>query len=93
LAESLRNAEVALNAQQQRAWIDLDEDAQITAMKAVEHVDFFAAIQEAVRSHLYSHPMLWQHLGYEGPSADKGGYLYRGAGVIDWLPQWHGNSS
>ena len=62
-AALLRNAEVALNAQQQRAWIDLDEDDQIAAMKAVEHMDFFTAIQEAVRPHLYSHPVPWQHLG------------------------------
>jgi hypothetical protein len=26
-------------------------------------------------------------LGYEGPSFERGGYLNRGAGDIDWLPE------
>jgi hypothetical protein len=26
-------------------------------------------------------------LGYEGPSFARGGYINRGAGEIDWLPE------
>ena len=56
-------------------------------MKAIEQRDFFVAIQMSVQTAFYNHPAVWAHLGYEGPSFDKGGYLNRGAGVIDWLPR------
>ena len=85
-AGALRAAEEALDAQVQGNWIARDEMAQITAMKAVEQRDFFITIQMAVQSNFYNHPAVWAHLGYEGPSFEKGGYINRGAGEIDWLP-------
>lgn len=85
-AEWLRNAEKALDAQQPQRWADLDEKRQIAAMRAIEHKDFFAAIRATVQVNLYNHPAVWALLGYEGPSFAKGGYINRGAGVIDWLP-------
>jgi hypothetical protein len=86
-ADTLRAAEDALNAQQPQAFMALDEDAQVAAMRAVEGQPFFAAIQLAVQSRLYNHPAIWALLGYEGPSFQRGGYLNQGAGVIDWLPE------
>ena len=86
-AETLRSAEQALNSQQQADFIDLDADAQIEAMRAVEKMNFFAAIQSAVKIRVYNHPAIWRALGYEGPSYEQGGYLNRGAGEIDWLPE------
>jgi hypothetical protein len=86
-AETLRAAETALDAQQPRRFVDLDEAAQIAAMQAVESQPFFLLIQEAVRSRLYNHPAVWALVGYEGPSFERGGYLNQGAGVIDWLPE------
>jgi len=87
LAEMLRSAEQALNAQQLADFINLDADAQIDAMRAVERMSFFTAIQGVVRSRVYYHPAIWNLLGYEGPSFQQGGYLNRGAGEIDWLPE------
>ena len=86
-AEVLGAAEEALNAQQSADFTELDEQAQIAAMQAIEGMGFFGAIQSAVRSKLYNHPAVWKHLGYEGPSFAKGGYLHRGSGDIDWLPE------
>lgn len=86
-AGMLRAAETALNAQQPADFTALEEEDQVAAMTAVEHMDFFAAIQGAVRSRLYYHPAIWALLNYEGPSYQLGGYLNRGAGVIDWLPE------
>ncbi len=86
-AETLRSAEQALNSQQQADFIDLDADAQIEAMRAVEQMNFFTAIQGAVKIRFYNHPAIWRVLGYEGPSFEQGGYLNRGAGEIDWLPE------
>ena len=35
---------------------------------------------------LYDDHEVWELLGYEGPSFDKGGYLDRGFDDLDWLP-------
>ena len=35
---------------------------------------------------LYNNPDVWPKFGYEGASADKGGYINRGFSDIDWLP-------
>ena len=85
--EALQAAEEALNAQQAANFVDLDEEAQITALQNTEQMEFFATIQAAVRAQLYYHPAVWELLGYEGPSYQQGGYLNRGAGEIDWLPE------
>ena len=34
---------------------------------------------------LYNQKELWPIFGYEGASADKGGYIERGFDDIDWL--------
>jgi hypothetical protein len=36
---------------------------------------------------LYNQPEVWPKFGYEGASADKGGYLHRGFNDLDWLPE------
>jgi len=83
--ETLMNAEKALNAQQPQRWIDLDEESQIASMKAIDRTDFFATIRGALQTQLYNHSSVWAVLGYDGPSFEKGGYIERGAGVVDWL--------
>lgn len=85
LLDHIAQAHAALDVDQQAAFIDLDEEAQVAAMQAVEDMDFFRAIQGAVRSRLYRHSRVWEHLGYDGPSFAQGGFLNRGAGDIDWL--------
>jgi hypothetical protein len=77
----------ALNASQSGDFVDLDEGSQIAALQSVESQPFFAAIQMNVGVTFYYHPAVWALLGYEGPSFDKGGYLHRGSGDIDWLPE------
>ena len=34
---------------------------------------------------IYNNPEVWKVLGYEGPSAELGGYINRGFSDIDWL--------
>ena len=87
--EMLRNADTALNSQGPQRWIELDEKHQIAAMRAIERMDFFATIQVTIQTRLYNHPAVWAVLGYEGPSFEKGGYIDRGAGAIDWPSEAH----
>jgi hypothetical protein len=48
---------------------------------------YFLAIQNQVRVGIYNGAAFWKHVGYPGPSKGFGGYLHRGAGDIDWLPE------
>ena len=36
---------------------------------------------------LYNDKEVWDILGYEGASYDKGGYINRGFNDLDWLPE------
>ncbi|HMB73754.1 MAG TPA: hypothetical protein VKQ06_09300 [Gammaproteobacteria bacterium] len=80
-------AEQALNARRERDFLALGEAEQIAVMREVEQLEFFSVIQTAVRLRLYNHPGFWNLIGYEGSSWQRGGYLNRGAGEIDWLPE------
>ena len=84
---SLDAAERALNARRGADFVELDASEQIAVMQEVEETDFFAAIRTEVRTRLYNHPAFWELIGYEGSSWERGGYLNRGAGEIDWLPE------
>jgi hypothetical protein len=86
LADAFRSAEIELDARSESGFLDLTADEQLATMQAVEDAEFFAAIATAVRIRLYNHPAFWSLIGYEGPSWQRGGYLNRGAGEIDWLP-------
>jgi len=77
----------ALDSQMGSDFVTADEAAQIAAMRVIEGDSAFIAIQEAVRTGVYQHPACWEAIGYGGPSFQDGGYLHRGAGEIDWLPE------
>ncbi len=82
----LESAVGSLDHQSGGNWQDMDESAQIDAMRAIEAEPFFAAIQGQVLARIYNGQAFWKHVGYPGPSQGFGGYLRRGAGEIDWLP-------
>jgi hypothetical protein len=69
------------------AWRELDAAAQVDLMRNIETEAWFTAIQNRVRAGIYNAPAFWKHIGYPGPSKDFGGYLHKGAGEIDWLPE------
>jgi hypothetical protein len=83
----LDQAAAALDARAGGPWQDLDQAAQVAAMRRIETEAFFVAIQNAVRAGIYNDPAFWKHVGYAGPSKGFGGYLHRGAGDIEWLPE------
>jgi len=83
----LDSAAAALDAQQDESWFDLDEAAQISAIKDIQGEAFFAAILGALRGAFYYHPAVWEHINYPGSSKEHGGYLHRGFNDISWLPE------
>ncbi len=64
----------------------LDDAAALAHLKGMAETDFFTQVQGKALLAFYDDPDVWAHLGYEGPSFDKGGYIHRGFNDLDWLP-------
>lgn len=62
------------------------EQDRVAVLKTIESEDFFKTFRSGLVTALYNQESLWTRLGYEGPSAEKGGYIRRGFDDIDWLP-------
>ena len=58
--------------------------------RAIETAVFFQKLRGDLLVTLYNNKEVWPKFGYEGASADKGGYINRGFNDIDWLPQAKG---
>jgi hypothetical protein len=65
----------------------LDENDRVFVLRAVESTPFFKKLRSDLVVTLYNQKPLWAKFGYEGASADKGGYINRGFNDIDWLPE------
>ncbi|HQT66781.1 MAG: Twin-arginine translocation pathway signal [Rhodospirillales bacterium 20-60-12] len=63
-----------------------DEASRVTVLKAIEAHPFFKAVRADLVVSLYNQHDLWPKFGYEGASAQLGGYIHRGFNDIDWLP-------
>lgn len=66
----------------------LAADEQTATHWLREYADepYFRAIRGIAVVALYDDHEVWDLLGYEGPSFDRGGYLHRGFDDLDWLP-------
>ncbi len=64
----------------------LDEAAATASLEKVDREPFFRQIHATTVVALYDDREVWQLLGYEGSSFEKGGYLERGFDDLDWLP-------
>lgn len=67
-------------------FLELDEDAALAAITAIEGSDYFELVKATAVVELYDNPLVWKAFGYEGPSAHLGGYINRGFDDLDWLP-------
>lgn len=61
------------------------QQAQLVLLR-VQHTTFFGFVRQTVVVNLYEDEEVWEALGYEGPSFEKGGYVNRGFDDLDWLP-------
>ena len=64
----------------------LDDSSATEYLKGIEGSAFFATVRGNAVVALYNDQEVWDTLGYEGPSFDKGGYIGRGFNDLDWLP-------
>ncbi|MEJ7650436.1 MAG: hypothetical protein WKF57_15595 [Nakamurella sp.] len=64
----------------------LEDDAATQVVEQIADTPFFALVHSTTVVALYDDHEVWDLLGYEGSSFDKGGYLHRGFDDLDWLP-------
>ncbi len=63
------------------------EADRVALLRGIEHTKFFRTLRADLVVSLYNQPEIWPKFGYEGSSAEHGGYLNRGYADIDWLPK------
>ena len=87
LLESIETGRAALDRAAGMPWINATPEAQTEAIAALDETAFFASVRAIAAPTFYGDPEVWAQFGYQGPSFDKGGYLTRGFGDLDWLPR------
>lgn len=68
-------------------WDDLGADAREAALKKIDSTPFFQTVRGECVTGIYNNADVWKIYGYEGPSAELGGYLHRGFDEITWPDQ------
>ena len=63
------------------------EADRVALLQRIEQTAFFQKIRGDLVVSLYNQKELWPKFGYEGSSAEQGGYIKRGFADIDWLPK------
>lgn len=61
------------------------EADRLVLLRGIEHTKFFRTLRADLVVSLYNQPEIWPKFGYEGSSAEHGGYIARGFDDIDWL--------
>ncbi len=68
-------------------YLDVGWEAdRVTLLRGIEHTKFFRTLRADLIVSLYNQPEIWPKFGYEGSSAEHGGYIARGFDDINWLP-------
>lgn len=63
------------------------EADRVVLLQGIEQTDFFKQLRSDLVVSLYNQEEVWPKFGYEGSSAEHGGYIKRGFNDIDWLPK------
>ncbi|MCA6111076.1 gluconate 2-dehydrogenase subunit 3 family protein [Bradyrhizobium cenepequi] len=63
------------------------EADRVALLQRIEQTAFFQKVRGDLVVSLYNQKEVWPKFGYEGSSAEYGGYLKRGFADIDWLPK------
>ena len=63
------------------------EADRVVLLQDIEQTSFFKQVRSDLVVSLYNQQELWPKFGYEGSSAEQGGYIKRGFNDIDWLPK------
>jgi hypothetical protein len=61
------------------------EADRVDILRQIQSGKFFQTVRGNLITGIYNNPEVWPKFGYEGPSADKGGYINRGFNDVNWL--------
>lgn len=62
------------------------ERDRLPLLQEISATPFFQKLRGDLVVSFYNQEELWPRFGYEGSSAEHGGYIHRGFDDIDWLP-------
>lgn len=65
-------------------FLKLSPGYQTEALKRIEGSEFFQKVRGHTVVALYNNKNVWANFGYQGSSAEQGGYLYRGFQDAGW---------
>jgi hypothetical protein len=86
LTEGVAAIDVAAQKQFGKTYTQLpDEQSRLVILTAMEKTPFFAKLRGDLVVSLYNQPTVWGKLGYQGSSAELGGYLNRGFNDQNWM--------
>jgi hypothetical protein len=86
LAGTLEQGVRDLDAAKGTPFKELSDGDARAVVEGMSESPFFQTVRATAVVALYDQAEVWELLGYEGPSFDKGGYLERGFDDLDWLP-------
>jgi len=66
-------------------WLELSDGYKFDSLKAMEATPFFQTVRGECVTGIYNNPAVWRLFGYEGASAEFGGYIDRGFNDLGWL--------
>ena len=84
-AELLKTGVAELDGAMGIKWTALSDGNQLKVLEAISSGPFFQKVRGKAVVALYNNPLVWRHFGYEGASADFGGYFERGFDDLTWL--------
>ena len=84
-ADLIKQGVSALDAVSKLNWLELSDGYQLEILKSMESSAMFQKVKGTAVVALYNNPLVWRHFGYEGPSAQHGGYIKRGFNDLRWL--------
>jgi hypothetical protein len=90
LGQGAAELDAAAQAAEDKSYLSIsDEQDRIAVLKQVEKSQsgFFETMRSGMITALYNQEEIWSNFGFEGSSAEKGGYLSRGFNDLDWLPE------
>lgn len=88
LLDGVAKLDAEANKKFKKPYAEVEKEAdRVSILKAMDKAksDFFAKMRGDLVVSLYNQPAVWAKLGYEGPSADKGGYINRGFNDQTWM--------
>jgi hypothetical protein len=86
LLDGVKLADITAARKFSKDYIDVPTEAQrVEVLNTLVGTEFFGKLRGDLVVSLYNQPAVWAKLGYQGPSADKGGYINRGFNDQDWM--------